>query len=368
MSQQKLTASQRAMLFSSATRQNLHMLPMDSVDGGARTLTFDMPKTRLLSNIMVEFDFEVKIKHATRTTLPTDLDIFAPYRLIRRISLDLNNGFAPYMVSGVDCAMLNMIHRHNSKFLTDVSTVFDAGETKDLSNAYGSWSNKGASTDGKTNHIRFCLEMPVTINDREPIGIILLQNDTTNVRLTIDFANGMDMLNFADGFEAEILCCKVSPCVETFSIPGNTDCFPDISVIKLTHAITNTHLGMGEHIIKIDTGYIYRRILLYFTDENGHPIDNEDIVSNLSLVFNQADTNYSVSPSMLRLINTKHYGYTLPKGMYVFDFAYQGIPGLSGTRDYMDTEKLTEFWIKYNTKDTVRYNILTESLTRIKEN
>ena len=37
---QTLTASQRATLFSQATRQNMQMLPTQTAQGGASTLTF----------------------------------------------------------------------------------------------------------------------------------------------------------------------------------------------------------------------------------------------------------------------------------------------------------------------------------------
>jgi hypothetical protein len=38
-------------------------------------------------------------------------------------------------------------------------------------------------------------------------------------------------------------------------------------------------------------------------------------------------------------------------GYFAFDFSTQGIANLGGSRDYIDTEKLQEFWLKINFKN-----------------
>ena len=363
MAEQNLTASQRAALFAQATRQNMQMLPTQSVSSGAQTLTFNLPKSRLLSKIMIDVKIKFNASHATKTTLP-EHDLFAPYRAIRRISLDLNNGFSPYVIGGKECAMLNMIHRGNAKY---VSEVFDNSSTDNSAdtNSYGYWINKGCSPTGKENELRFTLELPVTLNDRDPVGLILLQNDSTNVHLMVDFANGADMFDDTEGYTIDITEAKITPMIESFSIPANANAFPDLSVLKLTNSRNDSYVGSGQHIIKLSTGTIYRRLFFRILDKDGNPVADDDITSNISLVFNQADTNYDISPRALRMLNTTQYGFTLPKGMYVFDFAYQGIVGLSGTRDYIDTERLTEFWLRYNTNDSGRIEIVTECIARL---
>lgn len=364
----KYTAAQRAQMFAQSTRQNYQMLPKQTVDGGARTMTFSLPKARLLSNILLDFDFSVKITHATKTTLPEEnMDDFSPYALIRRISLDLNNGFQPYVIGGEECAMLNMVHRGSASFVSAVNTNYDTDGSSATDNAYGYWKDKGASASGKVNHIRFTLELPLTLNDRDPVGIILLQNDQTNVSLLIDLANGSELVKNIDGYTVEITKCGVQCATETFSIPAVADAFPDISVLKLTNSRVDSLLGEGQHIIKLETGNIYRRLIFRVTDANGLPLADEDFLSDISLVFNQADTNYNINARLLRMLNTQHYGFTLPKGMYVFDFAYQGIVGLSGTRDYIDTERLTEFWLRFNTSKSVKVNIIRECLGRLSQ-
>lgn len=358
MATQQLTASQRAALFAQATRQNMQMLPSQVASSGASTLTFTLPKARLLSKILLDCSFKVNMKHPSELDLPAT-DVFSPYNLIRKISLDLNNGFSPYVIGGKEVAMLNMVHRGNATFLKQAS------ENSIDTNAYGYWKNKGAAADGKENEIRFTLELPVTLNDRDSIGLILLQNEQTTTNLIVDLANGSDMFQNSDGYTCEITNAKITPMLETFSIPANSQAFPDLSVLKLTVSRNDSFVGAGQHIIKLSTGTIYRRLIFRLVDENGNPLDDTDLNGTIDLVFNQADSNYQIDPRMLRMLNTTQYGYTLPKGMYVFDFAYQGIVGLSGTRDYIDTERLTEFWLRFNTNGSGRCELISETIARL---
>ena len=94
-------------------------------------------------------------------------------------------------------------------------------------------------------------------------------------------------------------------------------------------------------------------------------MSNEEI-GNIEIVFNQADVNYNISPDMLRAINTKDLGFELPKGVYIFDFSSGGnITNYGGTRDYIDTEKLTEFWIRTTTTATGSVKVVSECLARL---
>ena len=57
---------------------------------------------------------------------------------------------------------------------------------------------------------------------------------------------------------------------------------------------------------------------------------------------------------------------TLPKGVYMFDFTNQGIVGMGGSRDIIDTERLTMFQIRFNTIKAGRVTVISEKVTRLK--
>lgn len=352
---EQLTAQQRAQLFAMSTRQNYQMLAKETAAQGATTVQFSLPKARLLSKVMVEVDATVKVKHDSKTSI--EVGAFTPYKVVRRIALDLNNGFSPYVVAGEECAMYNSIDKNGDKVYTksNYRNVVENGTFT-------------ASAEGAENKMSFMLELPVSINPRDPIGLILLQNDQTNVTLTVDIANGVDMFNDVDttGYTVELSNISVTPCLETFSIPANANAYPDLSVIKLVNGRSDAMASTGQQVIKLATGTIYRKLIFQVVDEDGVAMSTEDITSNIELVFNQADINYSISPKMLKAINTRELGFELPEGMYVLDFSAGGnITNYGGTRDYIDTEKLTEFWLRFNTGKRGKVKIVSECLARL---
>ena len=348
---EKLSAQQRANLFAMSTRQNLQMLAKQTVTTPSTSVQFTLPKARLLSNIFVKIKAKVKVTHASNTEIKTTA--LTPYRLIRRFSLDLNNGFSPYSISGDGLALLNMI-QPNANMIMDKSAYFDCPETFK------------ASAAGTENELSFTVQLPVTLNQRDPVGLILLQSEQTVTDLRLDIGNPVEMFTEgAEGYTIDLVSMEILPMLETFSIPANGNAFPDLSVLKLCQDRTDTLTSAGQQIIKLSTGTIYRKLILFITDENGNPASADFVASNLELVFNQADCNYSINAEMLRAKNAFDLGHELPAGVFIFDFSNQGFPNYSGTRDYIDSERLTEFWVRFNTTGKGKVKIVSECLARL---
>lgn len=356
---EQLTASQRAALFAQATRQNLQMLPTATATGGSQTLSFTLPKARLLSKIVLSVSTKVKViskasgeEYRGYTWSWSELA-----SVIRRITLDLNNGFSPYVIGGLETVMLNMISRYRHDNLT-VPSHLTVNDTNNL------MMGCTYDTSAACYLLNCTLELPITLNDRDCVGLIMLQNDATNVTLNVDIDSGSNVIG-GNSYTVEVKEVRVTPCLETFSIPANAQAFPDISVLKLTNSRQEDFVGGGQHIVKLNTGTIYRRIIFLVKDENGILAGEDFFNGTIDLVFNQADTNYSVTPSMIRRLNTIQYGFTLPKGMFVLDFSYQGTVNLGGSRDYIDTERLTEMWLRFTTTGSGTINLVNETLSRL---
>lgn len=331
---ESLTAQQRAQLFAMSTRQNMQMLAKQTAVTFPTTVQFTLPKARLLAGLYIN----LKATYGEDfPQLGSNADV---HNFIRRISLDLNNGFAPFVISGSECRMYNLVD-------------LNAGHIKDI------WACRTNSTK-KTLDVNYYL--PCTTNPRDPIGLILLQNDQTNVTLNIDLGMGSDIApNVIDPVKVE-----VSVMAETFSIPANANAYPDLSVLKLVNGRKDSLPSAGQQIVKLATGTIYRKLIFRLTDENGSTLSVDDITSNIELVFNQADINYSISADMLRYLNEKQLGCALPEGMYVFDFSNSGgLPNLGGTRDFIDSANLTEFWLRFTTTKKGKCEIVTETLARL---
>lgn len=348
---------QRAQMFAVSTRQNLQMMAKQTVTHEASTIQFNLPKARLLSGTMLRFKGRIRLTSAgeTRRIYP---DMFTNYRLIRRISLDLNNGFAPFVLSGTEALMYNMVSAH-----PDIYKLQTPASDTDFNYIPG---EVVATNDGSDVLFAFTIMLENALNGRDPISYVLLQNDQTNVTISIDVGTVEEMLPDELTVDKKLLSLEVSAMTETFSIPNNANAFPDLSVLKIVNGRKDSLPTSGQQVIKLTTGMIYRKIIFRMLDENGEPVDDTDILSDIMLTFNQADTNYAIHPTMLRLKNTRDLGYALPRGMFVFDFsASGGVTNMGGSRDYIDSANLQELWLKFNTNFKGKVEIVTECLSRL---
>ena len=83
---QSMTVQQRNALFAQATRQNIQGMAKKKITQGATTVSFEIPKARLLSKIWLEIDYKFKLKSSTVSSVNTSK--LTPYAPIRRMSLD----------------------------------------------------------------------------------------------------------------------------------------------------------------------------------------------------------------------------------------------------------------------------------------
>lgn len=333
--QQKLTAAQRAALFSAATRQHFQMIGTESVSGGAQSVSFRVPKARILQGLRVLVTMELNEE-------PDLKDKFAPYEVLRRISLDLNNGFAPITASGREVSLMNTLQPRGEMVLAGYST--DRYETL-------------CTVDGEK--IEFMLDLPLSLNYRDVTGFILAQNAETSIDLVIDVDNASVL---GDGIEYESM--KISVMSTSYSVPARSDWFPDLSILRILDSRKETFTA-GQAYVKLPTGMIYRKMILMFTDADGNPMKIEDINSNIEIVLNTADIPYSISPKMLRKLNLMQSGVTMPEGVYFFSFDWQGIIGMGGSRDYIDAERISELAIRFNAACPGKLTVVSEKLSRL---
>ena len=374
MADTKLTAQQRAQLFGANTRQHRQMLNTQTGAAG-QSMTFTVPKTRLLQAISLYVSAEFTLDNGMAATIPSTENGMQtqPYRVLRNIFIDYNNGFRPVRGSAEELAKLNM-SRINPRILTPRSETFYEEYGKTLCNLYdknGKATNDLNLSAGENKFTtNFVLEIPLTLNDRDPVGLILAQSQESLININIDIETDAGFLNdglkhkFSD-LTASIKSVKVTPMLTTFSIPSSQDCFPDLSVLKIVDARTETYNGSGSNLVKLPVGMIYRKLVLDFTDENGVELDDSAITSNIELIFNGADIPYAISAEHLRYLNTSQLGYELPKGLYLFDFSNQGIPNLGGSRDYIDTERITEFNLRFTTEGKGKVDVISEKISRL---
>lgn len=351
MAEQKLLApNERMYRFLQSTRQYKQELPAMTFSAG-QTISTTFPKTRFLSKVYLRIKGSFVAKHASKTTFTKNP--FDMYRLIRQVRLTINNGFNPYQIGGVELSLYN---------LADMFSALKADPygTRVIENV--------VSSAGTTDKVSYTLELPITLSEKDLIGLVNLQNEQTVVTLNVDCGNITDVMSDTD-IEIVSYNIAVTPVLETFSIPLDANSVPDYSIIKLVNEEISNVVGAGDMIVKLPTGLTYRRMIVYIaSDAKFTPIDTDQI-SNFQLVFNQADSPYNISADHLAYENTMAYGGNLPKGCFVFDFASQGLSNLGGSRDFIDTERLQEFWLKINFKNLTGNSnyvyVISEKLARM---
>lgn len=336
----KISPAQRAQNFSQLTRQHWQTLP--AVAGAENsTVQITLPKVRLLSKIRLMFSASLNMVHAANNTFTAAP--FAPFNFVRNVRVEANNGFTPFNLSGMGAYLLNLTR---STAETLIPVVGANAAASRMRNRLGTAADTAAN-GGADNVVNFMLDLPLTLNDRDPVGLILAQNEETVITVTIDFADADVIFGAAAGFTGTISNVTVFPMIETFSIPAIPEAFPDLSILKICQEKNEAIAGAGVATMKLPVGMTYRKMILYLTDANGGVADAA-VVNDIEIVLNQADTPYRIRPAMLASINSEQYGQALPTGVWVFDFTYQGLANYGGIRDYVDTERLTEFWVRLN--------------------
>jgi hypothetical protein len=349
----QLSPQDRAILFAQATRQNFQTLPSQRITAENTTIQFQLPKVRLLSRIMLEIEATATL---TSTAATIALSAYSPFNILRRVALDLNNGFSPVILAGQDLYLYDKMNMNSNVY--DISTNVKAN----------TYVENTAAAGGRDNKIRFNLNIPVTLNNRDGVGFLLLQNDESVVTLTVDvdrLANAYT-LNAGNGDAVTFKDLKITPMLETFSIPPIKEAFPDISVLKLVSSKKEVFSGGGSSVIKMPVGTIYRKMIMKFLRDDGTALTDADFVGNIELIFNQADIPYSIKPTILSALNHRQYGNVLPAGVYVLDFSDNGFPNYGGSRDYVDSERLTEFWVRFNSNVAGNITVISETLSRLR--
>lgn len=338
----KYTPAQKAMMFAQATRQNLHPIPSKPY-ADSNSISFDIPKARLLGRTYLWVKGTFKAAHASVTSLTKAR--MAPFNVIRQARVSMNNGFNPYQISGRGAYQYNRLNDG-----IEFDEVYTLGNT--------------ASVGGTTNAIDFMVDLSNLLNDRDPVGLIIAQNQETVITVTID-TNTLAAMYTTSNVTISDVAINVTPVVESYSIPAAAEAIPDVSVLKLVSEQNFNIPSVGApFLVKMPVGLTYRKLILNFETAAGVAMTDAEI-GNISIIFNQADTPYTIPAGLLRMINAKQFRGKLPDGVLAFDLSYQGIANLGGARDYIDTERLTEFWIQANPSVVGNLQVVSETLARL---
>lgn len=292
-----------------------------------------LPKSGFLAKLVLSFAGTLNCKHASKTTFTKAAK--APFNVMSDIKLFLNTGLEIYHASGWMTYLRNLLEARN--ITTD--TIVANRDVFQFGNAVDTVGNGGAN-----NAINFKLEIPVVINERDPVGLLMLQSDKLQTTMQILWADPTVLMTDTD--VTCVLTGQATITMEYFDIPENADARPDASLLHFCIEDSQALTGVGDNKYIFQPGRIYQRAIAY-VEVNGAAVTEAAMV-RMALKHAQKITDYSLDGEIIRYLNRKRYGRDLPAGAYVWDWGYQGLPVLGSGRDYIDTRTITEFWNMIN--------------------
>lgn len=312
------------MSFQNATRQNL--LPAGSIaySSGAVAPPLNLDKTALLGRLFMFVAGTLTLTHATVNPIVMKAD--APWSLIKRIKVKANSGTILLDTTGYGLFVRNLVKYRNTQIDVD-----SAG--RDFFQF-----DKVASSGGTANNFNFGMEIPISLNDRDPVGLLLLQNQETLISIEVEWDTEQAMITTSSTTAS--LSATAYFMREIFSVPRKEEDYPDLSFVHQILEDKQPIIATGENAYIFQRGNIYTRAIMVVT-LNGAFAADADIVK-LKIKYNESEVPYELRADQFRWFQYVRYGRALPLGVYVFDWSMQQIPDLGSARDFINSARVSE--------------------------
>lgn len=322
------------MGFLEATRQNFLEIKPQAISLGT-PISFTFKKVGYAGRLLLRVKGVMTLLAADAAIAMKDVHDNRPFGLFRDIRVKVNDGYTPVAVSGEMLSMLNIVANPQAGFDVPAASLVPAVAT----NPTYKFATV-ASAGGTANDWEFTLEVPFQINDIDPVGLILLQNDKVEVSVDIDVETAAGLFTLAGG-ETATFVGTLYPMVEFFSVPNDPKNLPPAGYV---HKLIEEKIGIdttGDLSIPLKGGATYLRTLCR-SIINAAPAGPDDI-ERLQLAYNASSFPYDVTYRTYLAIQRRRYGRDLPKGVHVWDFMHNGIPGMGTARDWVNTTLIADF-------------------------
>ncbi len=327
-----VSTAQQIAVFDQHTRHGQREIAAIPYSAGAKS-SRELPKSNYLARIKCLVKGSFTAAHASTTTLTKSP--YGPWNLIDRIRVKLLNSNV-ITLTGYELFLASLVSTFNCRAdQTGDNQVFQFGNV--------------VSVGGTSNNIRFYFSLPITLNDRDLRGLMLLQSEQVQAVIEIDWATiGSDAGPFSDAASGSIAISNESiNCVlvpEIFSVPpAQEHRYPMQYMYQTVHDRIDI-VAVGEQVYKPLRGNIITRMILQH-HLNGGLAPSADI-DLIEVEYNQTERTVSHDIDVLRGDNRDMYGRDLPDGVYALDFNHQGVPGLGTSRDYLNTANITDLSLR----------------------
>ena len=295
--------------FNRNTRSRFIQLPTQvrPSGGGLSTPALALPKVGLLARLWLS------ITGSVGGTVGT-VNAFGFSSILKRVSLNINAGLSVFDVSGPG---------------------YHYGLRETLDSEYGDlFGDTNAKTAITATTFNISMMVPIQINYRDPTGLILLQNEQTQVTLSLNWES--DTVVTSTGTFSNVQCV---PYMEYFSLPANRGDWPDLTVSHQVLEESQAVSGSGVVTYNWPRGNVY----LAMIHGLGWAAAGSDGFSLYQWRINQSDYLLTAGTDLLdRLHRGYRYRARPAGGIYVDEMASSGLGNYGLSRDLFDSSKVTD--------------------------
>lgn len=338
------------------TQRKFAQLETQASKNGGLT-TFRLPETGLGARLYLTISGTLAVALAGGTATFSPLGVG---NILSRINVRLNDGTMLYEMEGF-----------NANIPTLLQNGFDP-HTIPFSRAYTSVTPfaapaKSAVLAGGNIPILFTIEIPIMNNDKDMLGLILLQNGTTQATVEAQWnqvqgADGLSALVAVTGAATATFTGNIVPTLEFFSVPNLPQ--DQLMAVLAPHLRwTNQWKSEYEAITstaplkkKLERGSIYTKIAHRLL-VNG--LLDSQAPANFRLLMGGTDAPVSITRDLQLYLQKRNYSFDLPEGIFLHDFDRSyGIEEFGDHRDMIDSRQLTELTseVAYNSGLTIGAN------------
>lgn len=315
------------MGFNESTRQNLRTLNTSAFSSG-NVSTVPLPQVGILARLHVHVTGVMTVTLGAGTAV---LSSKGPWALIRKLRYQIGNGVELVNISGHGLYVEELFSRLG--YEPEDGQIGSASAAE----VYNAPVVAGA------NNWEFGFTVPITINERDMIGYVLLQAQGTQTQLVLEWntAGGATFdfpVVLASGATATFVG-TAEIAMESFSAPANTADFPPLDRLYQTLEFSQPIASVGEQTVKLLEENIYTRII-HIVEVNGAL--SSTAVERMMFRYNMTDVPKDISRKMAQQLTRRNWTKDFPVGVFYHDFFDQGYPNFGGDRDLVEAQGLAE--------------------------
>lgn len=316
------------MGFNERTRQNIRNAGRTDYAAGQSSV-ISMPRVGYLARAHILVDGVMTVTPGTGTATLSEK---APWNLFSRIRYEIGSGTTLFNTSGWGAYLTDLRSKlgYNPAYDGDMSSPFQT-EIYDV------------SADSGDNDWKFGLTIPIVPNERDILGLILLQGEGTVTQFNLEWkqAGGLthDFPVVLTGNATATFEGTAKVVIETFTVPSLLEDQPPLDRVFQTLETVSPIHSVGENAIKLMEENTYLR-LIHSVEINGRL--STDAIDRLLLRYNITDVPYEIDKDTQLYLERRRYTRDMPKGVFVHEFFDQGYPNYGGDRDLVAAQGLAE--------------------------